>query len=64
MLLLISDANIIIDLEAGEILRTLFQLPYRFAMPDTLYEEEIVEGSPYLREMGLETMVVRSPALC
>lgn len=59
MLLLISDANIIIDLEAGEILGTLFRLPYQFAMPDTLYEEEIADGSPYLRDMGLETMVVR-----
>lgn len=36
MLLLISDANIIIDLEAGEILAELFQLPYQFAMPDVV----------------------------
>lgn len=45
MLLLISDANIIIDLEAGEILGSLFALPYRFAMPDVLFEEEIKAGS-------------------
>lgn len=60
MLLLISDANIIIDLEAGEILEKLFQLPYQFAMPDVLYEEEIEDGSPYLIGMGLQTLVVES----
>jgi hypothetical protein len=59
MLLLISDANIIIDLEAGEILGSLFALPYRFAMPDVLFEEEIEAGSPHLIGMGLETLVVR-----
>jgi len=58
MLLLISDANIIIDLEAGEILGTLFALPYRFAMPDILFKEEIELGSPHLIEMGLETLVI------
>jgi hypothetical protein len=58
VLLLISDANIIIDLEAGEILDTLFELPYQFAMPDVLYEEEIKEGSPHLIGMGLKTLVV------
>lgn len=58
MLLLISDANVIIDLEAGGILEILFQLPYDFAMPDALYEEEIEDGSPYLIDMGLKTLVV------
>ncbi|MDZ7851997.1 MAG: DUF3368 domain-containing protein [Halomonas sp.] len=58
MLLLISDANIIIDLEAGEILETLFALPYQFAMPDVLFEEEIEAGSPHLLDMGLVTLVV------
>ncbi|WP_019559042.1 DUF3368 domain-containing protein [Thioalkalivibrio sp. ALE12] len=60
MLLLISDANIIIDLEAGEILHSLFELPYRFAMPDVLFEEEIKGGCPYLPDMGLKTLVVNA----
>lgn len=58
MLLLISDANIIIDLEAGEILAELFQLPYQFAMPDVLFEEEVADGSPHLLNMGLRSLVV------
>lgn len=58
MLLLISDANIIIDLEAGELLELIFDLPYRFAMPDVLFAEEIEAGCPDLPEKGLGTFVV------
>lgn len=60
MLLLISDANVLIDLEAGEITEVFFKLPYQFATPDVLYEEEIAEGSPYLLDMGLKTLTVES----
>ena len=56
MLLLISDANILIDLEAGELLDLLFQLPMMFAMPDVLYWEEIEPGTPGLVERGLRIM--------
>lgn len=58
MLLLISDANIIIDLEAGEILDLLFRLPYQFAMPDVLFAEEVEDGRPDLLGKGLQTLVV------
>lgn len=37
MQLLISDANILIDLEEGELLNELFQLPYQFKVPDILF---------------------------
>ncbi|GAB2724695.1 PIN domain-containing protein [Halomonas garicola] len=60
MLLLISDANVIIDLDAGNILPTLFRLPYRFAMPDILYFDEIEEGSPGLTDLGLKILTVES----
>lgn len=63
MLLLISDANIIIDMEAGEILASLFLLPYLFAMPDIVFEEEVVEGSPHLIELGLKSLVVSAQYL-
>ena len=45
MLLLISDANILIDMEAGELTNTFFQLPMQFAIPDILYWEEIEPSS-------------------
>lgn len=58
MLLLISDANILIDMEAGELLDKLFLLPMQFAMPDILYWEEIEPGTPGLEERGLQIMEI------
>ena len=59
MLLLISDANILIDVEAAELLETLFKLPYQFAIPDILYVEEIEPGTPGLERLGLNVLEVR-----
>ena len=58
MRLLISDANILIDMEAGALLETLFRLPMQFGIPDLLYYEEIEPGSPGLETMGLHIMEV------
>ena len=60
MLMLISDANILIDMEAGGVLSSFFRLPYRFAMPDLLYVEEIEEGTPGLDKHGLQLLEVRA----
>lgn len=59
MLLLISDANILIDMEAGQLMERLFQLPMQFAMPDILYWEEIEPGTPGLEVLGLRILEVR-----
>lgn len=58
MLLLISDANILIDMEAGELMQRLFQLPIQFAIPDILYWEEIEPGTPGLENQGLKVLEV------
>ncbi len=58
MLLLISDANILIDMEAGALMQTLFKLPMQFGIPDLLYYEEIEPGSPGLENLGLLVMEV------
>ncbi len=58
MRLLISDANILIDMEAGAFMETLFQLPMQFGIPDLLYHEEIEPGSPGLEDQGLQVMEV------
>jgi hypothetical protein len=58
MRLLISDANILIDMEAGALMATLFQLPMQFGIPDLLYHEEIEQGSPGLADLGLQIMEV------
>jgi hypothetical protein len=54
MRLLISNANILIDMEAGALMETLFLLPMQFGIPDLLYYEEIEPGSPGLEELGLQ----------
>lgn len=59
MQLLISDANILIDMEAGQLLKTFFRLPYRFGMPDSVYAEEIEPGTPGLDGLGLRLLEVR-----
>lgn len=53
MQLLISDANILIDLEEGELLNELFLLPYQFSVPDILFFEELEAQHAHLLEMGL-----------
>jgi hypothetical protein len=53
MQLLISDANILIDLEEGRLLTPFFSLPYEFKVPDVLFEEELREQHSELLELGL-----------
>lgn len=57
---LISDANIIIDMEAGEILEFMFRLPETFAVPDVLYMEELEKHHAHLPGLGLQVMEVQA----
>ncbi len=54
MQLLISDANILIDLEEGRLIELMFQLSYRFSIPDILFVEELEEEHQHLPELGLQ----------
>ncbi|HJW53976.1 MAG TPA: DUF3368 domain-containing protein [Burkholderiaceae bacterium] len=54
MLLLISDANILIDIEIGGLVAPMFSLDYKFAVPDVLFYEELDGQHGYLLDMGLE----------
>jgi rRNA-processing protein FCF1 len=58
MLLLISDANVLIDIEHGGLSSQLFRLEFDFAVPDTLFEEELRERHAHLLEMGLNVLAV------
>lgn len=53
MLLLISDANILIDIEIGGLIAPLFSLEYQYAVPDILFFEELEGQHGYLLDMGL-----------
>lgn len=41
--LLISDANILIDMIVGGLLDDIFRLDYEFGLPDVLFEYELRE---------------------
>ena len=57
---LISDANIIIDMEVGNILDHMFRLPETFAVPDILYIEELAGQHSELPDLGLEVIRLRA----
>ena len=52
--LVISDANVLIDMECGDLVATMFELDYRFAVPDVLYEMELRDHHPDLIALGLQ----------
>ena len=54
MQLLISDANILIDLEEGQLIERMFELPYQFAIPDILFIEELEDEHQHLLGFGLQ----------
>lgn len=41
MAILVSDTSIIIDLDRGSLLDDLFTLPFEFAVPDLLFDQEL-----------------------
>lgn len=54
MKVLVSDTSILIDLERGSLLATCFRLPFRFAVPDLLYQRELKNhGGNNLLRLGL-----------
>lgn len=61
--LLISDANILIDMIAGGVLEQMFSLDYKFAVPDVLFHEELKEQHPELPEKGLDILELAEAAI-
>lgn len=56
MLLLISDANILLDMELGDLVASMFSLEYQFIVPDVLYAEELEAQHAHLLDLGLRMM--------
>lgn len=63
MQLLISDANILIDLEEGRLIELMFDLPYEFSIPDILFAEELEAQHEHLLELGLTTRELTSQSM-
>jgi len=56
---LVSDTSVVIDLERAALIERVFALPYRFVVPDALYEQELKEfGGLRLVELGLQVRVL------
>ena len=54
--LLISDANIIIDIIAGELVEAMFALDYEFGVPDILFAAELEQQHAEIQQQGLRLM--------
>ena len=52
--LLISDANIIIDMEVGGLIDVMFRLPFEYATPESLFDQELRATYGNLVERGLQ----------
>ena len=54
MQVLVSDTSVLVDLERGSLLEASFRLPFRFSVPDLLYERELKNwGGEDLIRLGL-----------
>lgn len=53
MMLLVSDANILIDFEDGGLIEALFQLQVELVVPDILWEDELSDQHGSLLDLGL-----------
>jgi hypothetical protein len=58
---LITDANIWIDLEVGDLTTDFIDLPHSVAVPDALFHDELVDQHHDLLELGLELRTVSGP---
>jgi len=63
VLLLISDANILMDVEAGDLVAAMFSLGCQFAVPDVLYFDELEEQHAHLLDRGLQTMTLSAKSV-
>ncbi|CAI8820434.1 PIN domain-containing protein [Methylococcus capsulatus] len=62
MRVLVSDASILIELANWSLLEDIFQLPFEFAVPDALYEDELLDLGAVHREQ-LKRLGLRVEAL-
>lgn len=60
--ILVSDTSVIIDLERAQVIENIFALPFRFVVPDALFEREMRGyGGENLVALGLEVRILTGP---
>jgi len=57
--LLVHDANVLIDLKEGGLLRPLLDGPWQVVTPNALFDRELAAHHPELPDMGLQLLDVR-----
>ena len=60
---LVSDANVLIDVEAGRVTKEVFRLGYEIVVPDVLYQQELADYYPELLKLGLKTVSLSETAM-
>lgn len=64
MEVLVSDPSVLIDLERGQVLKPCFSLPFKFVVPNLLYDEELKDhGGAALLKLGLKIEKLDSAGL-
>jgi predicted nucleic acid-binding protein len=54
MQILVSDANVLIDIEHGDLIRPMFNLKTTFVVPDVLFEKELKARHAHFLDFGLK----------
>lgn len=63
MQVLISDANVLIDMEASGLLEFMFQLPFEFKVSDMLFADELSHQHSHLLNLGLRQAALTSASM-
>lgn len=62
-MLIVSDANIFIDMDCAGLTARMFRLPEEFAVPDVLFMEELSTQHAELPGFGLRVLPLREEAI-
>jgi predicted nucleic acid-binding protein len=54
VVIVVSDTSVLIDMENAELTKKVFQLPWKFVVPDIVFEEELSTHHGHLLQEGLE----------
>lgn len=61
MSILVIDSSVLIDLERGGLLESMFGVGLNFVVPDLLYQRELVDANgPLLKSLGLAVVELSS----
>ncbi|HEX4839140.1 MAG TPA: PIN domain-containing protein [Rhabdochlamydiaceae bacterium] len=63
MQILVSDANVLIDIEHGSLLSPMFGMDTVFLVPDILFEKELKARHSHLLDLGLKVKTLSKEAV-